>query len=181
MKDSIRLFVAAILPESLKHKLQQQLMAFEHPHVRFIPLQNLHLTLYFIGNVPTQQLESIKLILKETARHYQPFTLHFAQTEPGPKPRNPRLVWARFEPDATFEQLSRELTEQLSAETPSRQKAVPHITLARFRKDKPAPNDLPVVSSEHPLDLHVNGIALWQSELASPHPVYTVLDAYPLG
>ncbi|GAB3193756.1 2'-5' RNA ligase [Pontibacter aydingkolensis] len=181
MKDTIRLFVAAILPETLKDKLQEQLILFEHPHVRFVPRQNLHLTLYFIGNVPLSQLETIKQTIKETARRHLPFTLHFAQTEPGPKARNPRLVWARFEADNTYLELSRELAKKLSGAEPANQKVIPHITLARFRKDKPAPKDLPIVTSPHALELQIDGIALWQSELASPHPVYTVLDAYPLG
>ena len=181
MKDNIRLFVAAILPESLKDKLQEQLSAFEHPHTRFVPRQNLHLTLYFIGNLPSSQLESIKRKIRETATRYQPFTLRFAQTEAGPDRKKPRLVWARFEQHDTFEKLSQELTEQLCEEEPSKKKATPHVTLARFRKDKPAPKDLPVVRSEQELELHVNGIALWQSELGSPHPTYSVLEAYQLG
>ena len=181
MKDSIRLFVAAILPESLKDTLQEQLSVFDHPHIRIIPKQNLHLTLYFIGNVPQSQLESIRQTIQEVARHHQPFTLTFAQTEPGPTLRKPRLVWARFEPDPVFEKLSRELTEQLSVESDPPKKPIPHVTLARFRKDKPAPKDLPDFASQLPLELHVNVIALFQSELASPHPVYSVLDAYPLG
>ena len=181
MKDTIRLFVAAILPEALKDTLQQQLTGFEHPNIRFIPRQNLHLTLYFIGNVPLQNLENIKQSIKQTAQQHQPFTLHFAQTEPGPNLRKPRLVWARFEPSTAFEALSRELTTILSENPATKQKPIPHVTLARFRKDKPTPENLPLVTSAQPLELHVNGIALWQSELASPHPVYTVMHAYPLG
>ncbi|WP_299818905.1 RNA 2',3'-cyclic phosphodiesterase [uncultured Pontibacter sp.] len=181
MKDTIRLFLAAILPEALKEKLQEQLQAFEHSHTKFIPKQNLHLTLYFIGNVPLAQLESIKQVVEEIAKHHQPFTLRYAQTEPGPHQRKPRLIWARFEPDAAFESLSKQLTLKLSDQPNPVLKPLPHVTLARFRKDKPAPKDLPVITSEEPLELHVNGIALWQSELASPHPVYTVIDAYPLG
>ncbi|MEJ8801432.1 RNA 2',3'-cyclic phosphodiesterase [Pontibacter sp. H249] len=181
MKDSIRLFVAAVLPESLKDKLYSQLAAFEHPDIRFVPKQNLHLTLYFIGNAATAELESIKEKIKETASHYPPFMLRYRQTEPGPDAKKPRLVWARFEPHDTFKQLSRELTQQLSGEKPSKEKPIPHVTMARFRKDKPKPKDLPVITPEQELELQVNGIALWQSELATPHPIYTILKVYPLA
>ncbi|MBC5993456.1 RNA 2',3'-cyclic phosphodiesterase [Pontibacter cellulosilyticus] len=181
MKDNIRLFIAAILPESLKDTLQEQLTVFEHPHIRVIPKQNLHLTLYFIGNVPHSQLESIRQTIQDVARQHQPFTLTFAQTEPGPTQRKPRLVWARFEQDPVFENLSQQLTEKLSEEAAPAKKPIPHVTLARFRKDKPAPKDLPDFASQLPLELHVNVIALFQSELGTPHPIYSVLDAYPLG
>jgi 2'-5' RNA ligase len=181
MKDSIRLFVAATLPPSLKQELQEQLLALQHPAVRVVPEQNLHLTLFFIGNVPPEQLPAIKQAIQEVAQRHSPFVLDFKRTEPGPKPRHPRLVWARFEEHEAFSALSRDLTQALAAEPPKQQKAIPHITLARFRKDKPAPDNLPAVSSEGPLRLPVQDIALWQSELASPHPVYTVVETFGLG
>lgn len=180
MKDSIRLFVAATLPPALQEALQQQLQPYQHPAIRFIPAQNLHLTLYFIGNVPAAQLASIKQTIRQAAQQHRPFILEMAQAGPGPKRKFPRLVWARFAPHEAFEKLSRNLAQALAPE-PQQQKSIPHITLARFRKGDPAPRDLPLVIPEEPLRLAVEAIALWQSELASPHPVYTVLETYPLG
>ena len=181
MKDSLRLFVAATLPAALKEKLREQLQEFEHPAVRFVPEQNLHLTLYFIGNVPSEQLSVIKQSIQEVAQRHQPFTLDYERTEAGPKPKSPRLVWARFARHERFEQLSYDLTQALAPAPPKEQKAIPHITLARFRKDKPAPKGLPTLSASEPLQLEVDTVSLWHSELASPHPVYTVLDTYSLG
>lgn len=181
MKDSIRLFVAAALPEDLKQHLLHQLEAFRHPALRLLPAQNLHLTLYFIGNVPLQQLPAIRQAVGEVAQRHQPFTLDFACTEPGPKPRHPRLVWARFAEQEAFAALSRDLTAALAEAPPKQRKAIPHVTLARFRKDMPAPMDLPAVRAEAPLQLEVREVALWQSELASPHPVYRVLETFRLA
>ena len=181
MKDGIRLFVAATLPETLKKQLQNHLQPFRHPAIRFVPEQNLHLTLFFIGNVPAQQLASIKQTVREVAQRHQPFTLDFACTEPGPKPRHPRLVWARFKEHAAFATLSHDLTEALAAAPPKQQKAIPHVTLARFRKDRPAPEGLPSILPQEPLQLEVREVALWRSELASPHPIYTVIETFGLS
>ncbi|MFD2514394.1 RNA 2',3'-cyclic phosphodiesterase [Pontibacter locisalis] len=181
MKSSIRLFVAATLPENLKEKLQEQLQRFHHPNLRMIPAQNLHLTLYFIGNVPHEKLAEIKQVLQETAKRHQSFTLYHEQTEAGPNKKKPRLIWARFSAHTAFEELTQDLTQQLSTDSSSPKKPIPHITLARFRKDKPAPKDLPAVQFDHPVILTVDTISLWHSELASPHPVYSVLETYPLG
>lgn len=181
MKDSIRLFVAATLPETLKQELQEQLQVYEHPSIRPVPQQNLHLTLFFLGNVPVEQLSSIKQAIREVAQRHQPFTLEFERTEAGPKPKQPRLIWARFAAHPAYEALSHDLTAKLSDEPPKKQKLIPHVTVARFRKDKPVPNNLFTVTAKEPLQLHVPEIALWQSELASPHPVYSVLETYPLG
>lgn len=181
MKDSIRLFVAAVLPEALKQELQEQLQVYDHPSIRPVPPQNLHLTLFFLGNVPVQQLLTIQQAIHEVAQRHQPFTLDFECTEPGPKPKHPRLIWARFAALPVFEALSQDLTETLADKPSKKQKAIPHVTVARFRKDKPVPENLFTITAKEPLQLHVSDIALWQSELASPHPVYSVLEAYPLG
>lgn len=173
--------MAAPLPAALQEKLSAQLQHFENPALRFLPPQNLHLTLYFIGNVPQQELSQIKQKLTRVAERHQPFTLQFERTEPGPKPRHPRLIWARFAPHSAFEALSWELTEELAEHPPAKQKSIPHITLARFRKDTPPPKQLPAISSEKPLELPVQELALWESVLGSPHPTYSVLERYPLG
>lgn len=181
MKDSIRLFIAATLPSTLKDKLQEQLRHFEDPSIRFVPRQNLHLTLYFIGNVLKEQLPDIKQHTAKIAKQHKPFTLHFERTEPGPKPKHPRLVWARFAHNPAFQELSQELTEALAEQPPKNQKSIPHVTLARFRKDQKAPQQLPSIEQEEPLLLQVDEISLWQSELSSPHPIYSVLESYKLG
>ncbi|MBF9253946.1 RNA 2',3'-cyclic phosphodiesterase [Pontibacter sp. 172403-2] len=181
MKNDIRLFVAASLPASLKAQLQQLLLPFEHPDIRFLPGQNLHLTLYFMGNVPLAQLPGIQQQIRQAAQQEPPFTLDFDCVETGPKPKSPRLVWARFKPSLPFEQLSRQLTQAFSPVPVREQKVIPHVTLARFRKNAPKPTGLPPVYASQPLQLTVDSVALWQSELASPHPVYTVLENYPLG
>ncbi len=181
MTNSIRLFVAAALPVSLKHHLAETIANYQDPVIRVIPEENLHLTLYFIGNVPMQELPNIKHTLQQIALHHTPFTLNLEQTEPGPKPKSPRLIWARFAQSTPFENLSRELTQALAPEPPAQQKAIAHVTLARFRKDKPAPKGLPVIVPEALVSFTVDTISLWQSELGSPHPRYSILETYPLA
>lgn len=181
MKDGIRLFVAATLPEEMKLFLQEQVQVFKHPSVRLVPEQNLHLTLFFIGNTPDSNLVTIKANLQMIASEHTAFKLQFLYTEPGPNPRSPRLVWARFAQHPAFEKLSRELAGTLSPEQPVKQKPIPHITLARYKKDAPTPPSLPLKQPESGMSLVVDSISLWQSELASPHPVYSVLETYSLA
>jgi RNA 2',3'-cyclic 3'-phosphodiesterase len=181
MKNSIRLFIAATLPDSLKEVFQEQLKQFQYPSLRFLPAQNLHLTLYFIGNISPGYLPQIKETIKNISRQYQPFILNYEQTEAGPNPKKPRLIWARFKPNSLFEQLSNEFSDLLSTEPVNTKTAIPHITLARFRKDKPISHDIKIVTSSEQLTLHVETISLWESILSTPHPEYSVLETYPLG
>ncbi|AKQ45645.1 2'-5' RNA ligase [Rufibacter radiotolerans] len=181
MQDTVRLFVAAPLPEALKVYLDEARQEYTDDAVRHIPVQNLHLTLYFIGNVPVQEQGSIRETLRQVAQKHQPFTLELEQLEPGPKARLPRLVWARFRPNAAFTHLSQELTQVLSPTPPRQEKFIPHVTVCRFRKEGTVPRHLSIVAPVTEVLYPVNTLALWKSTLGSPHPVYSVLEEFPLG
>lgn len=178
MKDEIRLFVAATLPEEIKSFVQEQKEKFNSPSLRPVPEQNLHLTLYFIGNTQLSNLPGIENTLQKISEEHTAFKLQYLCTEPGPNSQSPRLVWARFQQHPQFEKLSRSLASALSPEENAKQKPIPHITLARYKKGASAPPTAPVYSAESGISMQVNSISLWQSELASPHPVYTVLETY---
>ncbi|MFT2009065.1 RNA 2',3'-cyclic phosphodiesterase [Pontibacter sp. 13R65] len=181
MNETIRLFVAAAVPASLKASLLQQAGSYQHESIRFVPEQNLHLTLYFIGNTAPDALPAIKEKLQQLASRHTSFSLQLQCLEPGPKPRAPRLIWARFEPNQQFEKLSQDITLQLSVQPPKQQKAIPHITLARFRKDKALPDHLPAILPAAPVSFAVDAVSLWQSTLSSPHPIYSILETFPLS
>lgn len=180
MKDEIRLFVAATLPEEIKSFVQEQKEKFNHPSLRPVPEQNLHLTLFFIGNASLSNLPAIKNILQNVSQTHAAFKLQYLCTESGPNPRSPRLVWARFQQHSQFEKLSRSLAIALSPEENPKQKPIPHITLARYKKGASAPPTVQLHSTDTGISLPVDSISLWRSELASPHPVYTVLETYSL-
>ncbi|MEJ8758223.1 RNA 2',3'-cyclic phosphodiesterase [Pontibacter sp. H259] len=181
MEDTIRLFMAASLPDELGPYLQQQFQSFLDDTVRPIPLQNLHLTLFFIGNVPATELQTIRQKAKNIARQCNPFTLQLATIEQGPKPKSPRLIWARFESHPEFTRLSKLLSDALAPDEPNKLKPTPHITLARYRKNIQRPTPKPGILPEQPITLPVNAVNIWRSELASPHPVYSILESYLLG
>ncbi|MBC3541626.1 RNA 2',3'-cyclic phosphodiesterase [Rufibacter sediminis] len=181
MKDSLRLFVAAQLPDEVKTYLGQARQAYENPAIRAVPEQNLHLTLYFLGNVPATEDTYIRQTLAQVSQKHQTFTLTLDRLEPGPKPSSPRLIWARFQQNEAFSRLSQELTNVLSSVPPKQEKFIPHVTLCRFKKEGPVPRDLPLITPSEEILFPVSSIALWQSQLASPHPIYTVVEEFQLG
>jgi RNA 2',3'-cyclic 3'-phosphodiesterase len=181
MPHMTRLFIAAPIPDELKLYLSTQASRYQDEAIRTVPESNLHLTLFFIGNVPVEKLISIREVTEHIARQFAPFDLDLQAIEPGPKPRSPRLIWARFAESEPFTQLSRSLTQALSDQSPIDRAAIPHITLARFRKDRPAPRGLETITPETPVVLPVREIAVWHSELASPHPRYSIMHQYQLS
>jgi 2'-5' RNA ligase len=118
--------------------------------------------------------------LKELTENFEPFNLKLMRVAPGPNKHAPRLVWAQFAENKTFEKITRAVTIGLG-EKMQNQHPIPHITLARFAKDfHPKPN-LPVSPARENIPLEVSEIALWQSELRQPHPRYSILERFPFG
>ncbi|QHL86496.1 RNA 2',3'-cyclic phosphodiesterase [Nibribacter ruber] len=181
MQEHLRLFVAVPLPNNLLDYLLSAREAFDSNAIRMVPAQNLHLTLFFIGNVPA--IKEIPIInhLKEIAQQYQPFTLTLEQLEPGPKRSAPRLIWARFQALAAFEKLSLDLANVFSPNPSKHDKFIPHVTVCRFKKEIRPAHNMPLVQPSEKLMFPVKSLALWQSVLGSPHPVYTVVQEFPLG
>ncbi len=180
MAATRRLFIAVPVPDGLQNFFQEQQALYPNSALRFVPNANLHLTVHFLGETPVEKLEHIIAALQKVAVNSEAFTLHLECLEPGPKPKSPRLIWARFAAHPAFTALCTAITTQLGVK-PGSQDYIPHITLARFRKEVAKPTELPVVHLKTPpISLPVNSLALWQSELKSPHPVYRILVMYPL-
>jgi RNA 2',3'-cyclic 3'-phosphodiesterase len=176
----MRLFVAVPLPEALKAALRSYQQVYRHKIIRFVPEDNLHLTLHFIGEVAEAAVPELQQKLTRVAAAHAPFTLTFQETAPGPKLRSPRLIWTRFEEHPDFSALSTTLCQALEAAPGAYGKFIPHITIARLRQERGKLPDLPVLREKNIPDLAVHRFALWQSKLQSPHPVYSIVAEYAL-
>src|SRR5690606_24484893 len=80
LMETIRAFIAldlslearAVLAEVIETLSQQ----VPERSVRWVPLENIHLTLRFLGNTPVTQLKALYERLDQTAAMHRPFTLH---------------------------------------------------------------------------------------------------------
>ena len=178
--SNIRLFIAAEMPGGLVEYFAGLGVRFPAQSWRTVPEANLHLTLLFIGNVPVTRLTEIQEKLPRIARQHAAFRLELEKIEAGPKPKNPRLIWARFTRHPSFENLSRHLHQELVPEVGLPADSIPHVTLARRRKEASQLNPFPEITPANRLTLPVSRVGIWQSELRQPHPVYSVLHSYPL-
>ncbi|OFZ13217.1 MAG: 2'-5' RNA ligase [Bdellovibrionales bacterium GWA2_49_15] len=127
----MRLFIAIDIPEQLKQELA--LLKVPLKHARWTPLENMHLTLKFIGEVRSFEYQQIIKILEEI--EHEPFNLvpksvgHFAN-------RNfAKVLWAGFEPSVSLDALASKIRKALkNFGKDASQSFHPHITLARLDK-----------------------------------------------
>lgn len=176
----MRLFIAAPLPELVVTALKTQQAQYQTEGVRLVPTQNLHLTLHFLGETPATSLPDMKQKFREIAASHPGFRLTLQEIAPGPKLNSPRLVWARFNQHPDFTQLARTIQVALDAAPEHPGEYIPHITIARLKKDKPKNLTLPLLRDIDFLPYQVTSFGIWQSELGSPHPRYSILEEFSL-
>lgn len=131
----IRLFTA--LPLSQKNKETIRTHLAEKPNVNWTPVQNLHITLNFIGDVNIYQFRQIKQQLH--AIEVNP--LHIELTEPGVfHTKNQHVVWMGVKKTDELIRLQQEIKETLDpfVDSLDKREFKPHLTLARLRNSDEA-------------------------------------------
>jgi|SRR3989344_4207352 len=125
-----RIFIGIKLPEELSDGIIGLQSAFGELPGRFIPPEDIHLTL--VPPFETRDLPYVKGTLRATLGRVRKFKLHFSQLSYGPDKERPRLVW--IECSATKEIIS--LKKKLLKVFNKKEKIpfVPHMTIARFKK-----------------------------------------------
>jgi RNA 2',3'-cyclic 3'-phosphodiesterase len=136
----VRLFVALEIPSAVRDNLAALInelrMADGSPsknNPRWVRAENLHVTLKFIGNVDTGELEAIRGALGEVAAAGA-VELHFRGVGFFPNERRPRVLWAGIVASPNLAPLAAGIDarlEKLGIARETREFA-PHLTLARF-------------------------------------------------
>ncbi len=157
--------------------------------IRWVPAQNVHLTLKFLGDVSPSSLDLIKQMLLAEATEYPPFEVQVEGIGCYPNPRRPRVLWVGLRAPAELASLQRAIeaaSARLGYESEERDFS-PHLTIGRVRQNASS-TDLHNIRTA--LDevhvgwlgtARVDAIHLFKSELRPEGSVYTRLFSAPLG
>jgi 2'-5' RNA ligase len=152
------------------------------PGLRWVREGNLHITVYFFGKVQTEQMDNLFSLLQLSLQEQAPFSLHFRNYQFAPRPKSPRMIWARYEKSEAFQKLGQSvhrLYQQIEPELQVRLKPKPHVTLARLKKPDLGQIDLKSVPTPSSL-IEVERLVLWESVLRPEGAVYSVRKTFPL-
>ena len=190
----VRAFIAIDISPAIQEQLQQvcqQLAGVLHDlPVRWVPVENVHLTLKFLGDVSEANLALINKALMTAAAAQKPFELSVGSLGVFPSVHRPRVVWVGVE-EANDEchafQRRIELdTERLGYDADKRGFS-PHLTLGRVNRSASAQEVRAIgkiLSKEKRGFLgaeRVSEVHLYKSDLKPNGAVYTKLFSAPLG
>jgi 2'-5' RNA ligase len=174
-----RLFVALPLPPEISAQLAPLPATLFREGIRWVPPQNWHLTLLFLGGVSAEAVEGCIAALRAAVLP-APFSL---QLRPGVTAVDRRgrteMLWATFEPSLPFAQLCYRVADALGR-TPDKEPR-PHVTLARTRKDFRGRLNAALFPPLEPLSFRVDGFELWESKLAPGGATYHSLTRFQIN
>jgi len=192
--NAVRAFIALELPKVTRDALSDvQARLSQHAprgSVRWVNSDNIHLTLKFLGQVPTAQIEAISLALRRAVGALPVFPFEVMRVGCFPDTQRPRVVWVGIdEPSGALHTLQRAVesaTAPLGYPTDPRP-FQPHLTLGRTgRSVRPA--DLHklgegVLATKVGLlgHVHAEEVVLFQSEFSPGGSIYTALARFPLA
>jgi 2'-5' RNA ligase len=177
----MRLFIAIELPDEIKKQLEE--MRTDISGSRWVPLEQIHLTLTFLGEVDDTTLDLLSGALVTIKA--PGFNLCFGGTGCFPDRRRPRVLWVGLEPEPLLSSLASLVREAvLTCNIPQEERPFsPHITLARLKfpaplevvsfLDRPQKQELPPVK--------VREFTLFQSLLTSQGAVHTPVKTFALS
>jgi 2'-5' RNA ligase len=178
----MRLFVALDLPWALRQRLAS-LAGAGIPGARWVPPENYHLTLRFIGETPGFRAEEIDHALAGLKARGFPLTLAGV----GTFAKGGRVVslWVGVERNPQLDHLHGKIETALQrcGLEPERRRFTPHVTLARL--DNAAETKLVHFVQAHNLfradPVPVEHFTLFSSRLGKEQSVYTAEVEYPLA
>lgn len=170
---------AADKAKELKHLLRKY-------RIKWVDPKSYHLTLFFFGEVPVDQLAELKDAIRSAVEGMPVFS--FKLTNPGlfKKGHEPRVLWLGIEtPEILFDLKKRIDREVASLGFISNEKFFnPHLTIGRFipgQTIEPSLNRALTISQfPHPVQYEANEIVLFESRLSPRGASYYPMEIFSL-
>ena len=186
-----RTFLAIPIPvgeayPALVQHLQRNL-EHERRNINWCKLDQIHLTLKFVGDTPEEDIPKIIQACQRLAKNHQPFTMDFNRTGIFGSNHSPRVLWLgmKDEPKALYN-LEAEVLDAFDAlgYLRDRQNFVPHLTVCRIKNlvDKPFFQQIyQGIEQKTYLHADVKEMVYLQSFLQPTGAFYKTLKRFPLG
>jgi len=175
----MRLFLAFELPDSVRNEISRSFSPYmeKYPNLKWVPPENYHITLVFIGEVPAYYVDSINEPLKGVAKSFEPFefSLDGWGTFPPGKPFF-NVLWVGLNFEERLVNFHRQLMRITGVYENRPYK--PHITVARSgRKKVRFDENLEI----RPVKFSAREFVLFKSILRREGPQYVPLRKFKLG
>ena len=185
----IRSFLAFELPPEIREKIgavSKELQKTSMP-VRWVKVENIHLTMIFLGSVNEDAIDEIKENVQPVVKGFSTIRTMLNGVGVFPHWRKPRVIWVGL--NGEIDTLSN-LRDQLQAELKmlglreEKRPFRPHLTIGRFKGRVDRDEELKsILDRYHDItsDLYcLKELILFKSDLRPDGAVYTRMATWPL-
>lgn len=186
--EQIRSFIAIELPRNVKDglaRLRSELETAEHPFIKWVNPESIHLTLKFLGNIPFKQVAEITKAIEAASKGISPFHLEISSLGAFPNLKQPRVLWVGIGGEIdTLLRLQQNIDFALASLGFAKEERsfMPHLTLARIRQgasplERKNFGELAMSASfegSYPID--AKAVSLMRSQLTPEGAIYTRLS-----
>jgi RNA 2',3'-cyclic 3'-phosphodiesterase len=188
----LRTFIAVEIPSPIQQIIQQKTeplrKALDPSLVRWVAVENIHLTLKFLGDVSLSTVEILTQMLRSEADLVHMFNIEIYGLGAFPSLRRTRVLFVGIQAPAGLEALFRGIEAacaRLGYESETRSFS-PHLTIGRVRQDIPSAGQQKIRSALAGLMIdslgsaRVDSVHLYKSDLKPSGSLYTKLYSAPL-
>ena len=190
--EQVRSFIAIELPEEVRKglaRLRDELERDEHRFVKWVDPGGMHLTLKFLGNIPSKRVTEVTGAMEEATHGISPFHLEISGLGAFPGLKQVRVFWVGIGGEVDkLSKLQQTIDAALAALGFAKEERpfVPHLTLARIRQGaSPSERrsfgelvDSTIFEEKYPVE--VEAVNLMKSQLTPVGAVYTRLSVVRL-
>jgi 2'-5' RNA ligase len=180
-----RLFVGLPPDAKARAEITTRLAAIQAHggHARWVPAENVHVTLLFLGSRDQADVATISRSLDEVASRHARYRLGLGGPGTFGGGRRGRTLWLRVERGANETAgLVRDLERALGGDPENAGREIrPHLTLARDAEREVVERARATLSGQPGIGWTVDRVHLYRSRVGHGPPVYEELAALPLG
>jgi len=187
-----RIFIAFNISEKLKQKIDLWKKEFKivsaatFNHIRWVPKENLHITLIPPFKSSQENIKRIGVILKEVSLNQTPIDVIFNEIDFGPNLFNPRLIWITGENSQQILKLKKQLLTKLSMldielDLNLKRDYFLHLTIARFNQLDYKYFNIKKIKQKFEFKETLNEIILYESFLRKEGAQYQLLQSVNLN
>jgi len=190
MKHTVRTFVAVEISSAVRGCAEELIEQFRTApvDVKWVEAHNLHLTLKFLGDVPSREIARVCEAVGQGAAEVEPFELEIRGAGAFPNTKRPRTLWlgtghGEQEMVALHDHVEKPLKKL--GFRPEHRRFHPHLTIGRVRHGGPGMAQLGQLLDEYAQfevgRVEVSQLVVFSSRLERTGPIYEALSRPKLG
>ncbi len=154
--------------------------------IKWVDLNNMHITLKFIGEVKEEAISAIINEVSEVVKGFSPFKIKIEGIGYFKKYNSPSVIFAKIDAEKTLGYFASLINEKLATlgVFMSNKDFKPHLTLGRVKRVKDYPTFVDAIhqfKGKHFQEEKIAEVILYESILQPIGPIYKPIEKFTLG